>query len=67
MSCGPGFRDPVRPSATDVDKILKGARPGDLPIQQPTKLAWVINLQAATALGLEVPPPLLLRADTVIE
>jgi putative ABC transport system substrate-binding protein len=67
MSCGPDFQDLFRSGANFVDKILRGAKPADIPVEQPTKFNLVINQKTARALGLTVPQTLLVAADEVIE
>ena len=67
MSYGPNFRELYQRAAVFVDKILKGTKPGDLPVEQPTKFELVINLKTAKALKLTIPQTLLLQADQVIE
>jgi putative ABC transport system substrate-binding protein len=67
MAYGPNYPDLFRRAAEVIDKILRGASPGDIPVEQPTKFYLVINLESAKALGLTVPNELLLLADEVVE
>ena len=67
LSYGPDFVDINRRAASYIDRILRGEKPGDLPVQLPTKFEMVVNRRTANALGLAIPPSILLRADEVIE
>ncbi len=67
MSYAPSFTEQFRRAATYVDKILKGAKPADLPVEQPTKFEFIVNLKAAKQIGLTIPPNVLARADKVIK
>ena len=67
MSYGPDQAEPYRRLASMVDKILKGAKPADLPVEQPTKFEFIVNLKTAKQIGVTIPPNLLARADKVIK
>jgi len=67
MACGPNYFDIYKRTAPYIDKILKGARPADLPVEQPTTFQFIINLKAAKALGVAIPASLVAAADEVIE
>ena len=67
MSYGPSFEEQLGEAALYVDKILKGSKPGDLPVAQPSKFTLIINLKTAKALGIDIPSSLLARADEVVE
>ena len=67
LSYGPDLVDPFRRAASYVDRILRGEKSGDLPVQLPTRFEMIVNRRTATALGLAIPPSIMLRADEVVE